>query len=86
MHRVRDEAINAVMDLQEEQWNAAKDDGHQLSLASHKITKESVVLAIHEAVQDTLAAKVHLGDLIALGAVPLGPRRLLVATVLLDQY
>jgi hypothetical protein len=69
MHRVRDEAINAVMDLQEEQWNAAKDDGHQLSLASRKITKESVVLAIHEAVQDTLAAKAHLGDLIALGAV-----------------
>ncbi len=59
---IRSKSINAVMDLQEEQWETESDDFEALAKASRQITIEAAKRAIHEARQDIRAAQSHLQD------------------------
>ena len=59
---LRSKAINAVMDLQEEQWESGQDDFDNLAKVSKEITKEATARALHEARQDVRAARLYLQD------------------------
>lgn len=59
---IRSKSINAVMDLQEEQWNNESDDAEELAKVCREITKEAKRRAVSEARQDTRAAQSYLRD------------------------
>lgn len=59
---LRSKAVNAVMDLQEDQWESGQDDFDLLARVSSDITKEAAARALHEARQDVQAARYYLQD------------------------